>query len=58
MPFHRAGKHYPLQVASACDEVLYLVTMRDARNVLLDDWAVVQHLCHVVAGCADKLDAA
>src|SRR5581483_2845960 len=31
--------------------------MRDAHHVLLDDRPVVQHLGHIMAGCADQLHA-
>jgi len=32
--------------------------MRDPCHVLLDDWAVIENLGHVVARCSDELDAA
>ena len=58
VPAHGAGEDHALQVAAPGDEIFHLVAVGDARHVLLDDGAVVEHLGDVVAGGADELDAA
>jgi len=57
MPAHGAGEHHALQVAALLDQIAYLVAVRHADYVLLDDRTIVQHLCHVVAGRSYQLDA-
>ena len=52
MPAHGAGKNDPLQIPSAGDEILHLVAVGDARNVLLDDRAVVEQIGYIVTGRA------
>ena len=58
MPTDGTGKDDSLKVASARDEVFDLVTVGDARDVLLNDGAIVEFLCDVVAGGPDELDPA
>ena len=58
VPAQCAGEHDAFQIATARDEVFYLVAMRDAGYILLDDGAVVEDAGDVMAGRADELDAA
>lgn len=58
MPADSAGEDDAFEVASACDEVVDLVAVGDACDILLDDGAVVEDLGDVVAGSADELDSA
>ena len=58
MPLHGAGQGDALEVAALGEQVLDVVAVGDAGDVLLDDGAVVQDFGDVVAGGADELDAA
>ena len=53
MPANGAGEDDALEIASACDQIVYLVTVRDAGYILLDDGAVVKHFGDVMAGGPD-----
>src|ERR1035441_8848978 len=44
MPAHGAGEHNLLQVASLLHQVMHGVAVRDARDLLFDDGAFVEHL--------------
>src|SRR5438445_439013 len=58
VPAHGAGEHDALEIAAARDQIVHLIAVGDARHILLDDGAVVEHLGDVMAGGADELDAA
>ena len=55
VPADGAGQDDPLKIPAALNEVFFLIAMRDADNVLLDDRPFVQHIGHIVAGRADQL---
>ena len=53
-----AGENHALQIAAARNQILHLVAMRDPRHILLDDWAIVQHVGNEMACRTDELDPA
>jgi hypothetical protein len=57
VPAHGAREHGAFGVPTFANHVGQRVTVRDAYDVLLDDWSLVEHAGHVVARGADKLDA-
>lgn len=57
VPAYGAREHYPLQVAPFLDEILQLVTVRDAHDILFDDGSFVQFFGHIVAGSSNQLHA-
>ena len=57
VPADGARQHDAFQVATLLHQVFELIAMGDARDILLDDGAVVQHRGHVVAGGADQFHA-
>src|SRR6185437_6813619 len=58
VPLHSAREHDPLQIPALLNQTRKLVVLRDARDILLDDWAFVQLLGHIMAGSSDQLYAA
>jgi hypothetical protein len=48
-----AGQHGLFDITSLHDQVLHLIPMRDPRDILFNDRAVVQGRGDVVAGAAD-----
>src|SRR4029077_12710169 len=50
-----AGEDNFFQIATLANEILDLIAVGDADNVLLNDGAVVEHFGDVVAGGADQL---
>src|SRR5207247_1847258 len=56
VPADSARQDHFLQVPSLLDQVLQLISMGDACDVLFDDLAVIQRLGHVVAGGSYQLD--
>ena len=58
MPTDCARQHHFFQVCALLHQIIQFVTVRNARHVLLDDRAIIQYFCYVMAGCADQFDAA
>ena len=57
MPFDCSGKHEALQISALRNQILHLISMGDASDILFDDRPIVQHFCHVVARSANQLYA-
>ena len=58
VPTHGARQNRFFDVAPFLDEILELIAVRDAHDVLFDNWPFVQFLRHVMAGRTDKFYAA
>ena len=58
MPRHRPGQHRPLDICAEPDEVVDLVTVVDANDVLFDDRSLIEILSDVVRRCAHQFHAA
>ena len=55
MPAHGARKNNALQVAAFSDEVFHAIPMRDAGDILVDNWPLIERLGHIVTGRTDEL---
>ena len=49
VPADGAGEHNFFKIAAFLNEIIHRVAVGDARNVLLDNRAIVEHGGHVVA---------
>src|SRR5437867_2681796 len=55
VPAHRAGQDHLLQIATLLQQVVDLVAVRDADDVLFDDRPIIECLRDVVTGGPDEL---
>jgi putative transposase len=58
VPADGSRQHHLFDVSTLRDQVVDLVAMRDPRDILLDDRALVEDVGHVVSRGADQLDPA
>jgi hypothetical protein len=58
VPVHGSRQHAPLDVAALAHQIVRLILVRDALDVLLDDGPLVEIGRHIVCSRADQLDAA
>ena len=54
MKAQAAGKHDFLDVLTLTDHVDDTIVMANARNVLIDDGAGIEILCHIVTGRSNQ----
>lgn len=58
MPADRLGKDGFFEIAALADQIFYVVAVRHACDVLLDDWAVIENGGRIVRGGANEFHAA
>ena len=58
VPPYGARQYHAFKVPAFLDQVLYLITVRNPGDVLLDNRTFIQGLRHIVTCSANELDAA
>ena len=58
MPAHGASQDDFFQVPTFSEQIVRLIAVRHAQNILLDNWAIVEHIGDIMAGRADYFHAA